>query len=135
MRRGCDVLAHCSQPPLYRWNALPLGRRGAGGEARYGYERRPIRTAVEEANAEGMVVVQIASHDGGVAIDAIAAVPGLDVVCVGPQDLSICLGVPCDFDHPSVVDTLRRVVAACAPTTSPSAWSSARQAPSAAGTG
>lgn len=93
----------------------PLGRRGAGGEARYGYERRPIGIAVEEANAEGMVIVQIESRDGVAAIDGIAAVPGLDVVCVGPQDLSISLGVPGDFDHPSFVDALRRIVAACAP--------------------
>ena len=91
----------------------PLGRRGAGGDARYGYDRRPVRAAVDEANAEGMVVVQVESREGVVNIDAIAGVPGLDVVCVGPQDLSISLGVHGDFEHPTFVEALRQVVVAC----------------------
>ncbi len=37
----------------------PVGRRGAGGDARYGYNRRPVKAAVDEANAETMVVVQV----------------------------------------------------------------------------
>jgi 2-keto-3-deoxy-L-rhamnonate aldolase RhmA len=92
----------------------PLGRRGAGGEARTGYQKLDAGTAVERANAETMVVVQIESLEGLRNLDGIAEVPGLDVVCVGPQDLSISMGVPGDFGHPDFVAALRTLVATCA---------------------
>ncbi len=92
----------------------PVGRRGAGGGARYGYNRRPVKAAVDEANAETMVVVQVESSEGVANLDAIASVPGVDVVCVGPQDLSISLGVYGDFGHPTFVQTMEQIVATCA---------------------
>jgi 2-keto-3-deoxy-L-rhamnonate aldolase RhmA len=44
--------------------------------------------------------------------DAIAAIDGADVLFVGPTDLSHSLGVPGQFDDPTYLDALRRVVAA-----------------------
>ena len=88
----------------------PLGRRGAGGEARYGYVRRDVRTAVEEANAETLVVIQIESQTGIDNLEEIASVPGLDVLLVGPQDLSISLGLHGQFTHPDFVAAVQRVV-------------------------
>jgi 4-hydroxy-2-oxoheptanedioate aldolase len=66
-----------------------------------------------EANAETMVVVQIESLEGVANIDAIASVPGLDVVCVGPQDLSISMDLHGEFGHPRFVETLQGIVEAC----------------------
>lgn len=91
----------------------PQGRRGAGGDARYGYVRRDVRTAVEEANAETMVVVQIESLVGVENLEGIASVQGLDVVCIGPQDLSISMNLHGDFGHPDFMETLRRIVEVC----------------------
>lgn len=91
----------------------PVGRRGAGGDARYGYVRRDVRTAVTDANAEGMVIVQIESLAGVDNLDAIASVPGLDVVCLGPQDLSISMDVHGEFGHPKFIETLHRIVDIC----------------------
>jgi 2-keto-3-deoxy-L-rhamnonate aldolase RhmA len=91
----------------------PLGRRGAGGRARYAYEPRGVGEAVEEANAETMVVVQVESPQAVANLEGIAAVPGLDVVCVGPQDLSINLGIPGQVDHPTFIATLQEIVATC----------------------
>ena len=91
----------------------PDGRRGAGGDARYGYVRRDVRTAVTEANAESMVIVQIESLAGVDQIEEIDAVPGLDVVCLGPQDLSISMDVHGEFGHPRFVETLQKIVEAC----------------------
>ena len=88
----------------------PLGRRGAGGDARNGYERRDAKTAVDEANAETMVVLQIETLLGVENLDGIASVPGVDVVCLGPLDLSIALGVPGQFAHPTFVDTVRQII-------------------------
>jgi 2-dehydro-3-deoxyglucarate aldolase/4-hydroxy-2-oxoheptanedioate aldolase len=89
----------------------PLGRRGAGGEGRNAYERMNAREAVETSNAESMVVVQVESRAGIAEIDEIANVPGLDVICVGPQDLSISLGVHGDFADPKFVEAIEQIVA------------------------
>jgi 4-hydroxy-2-oxoheptanedioate aldolase len=90
-----------------------VGRRGAGGDARYGYVRRDVRTAVTEANAETMVIVQIESLAGVENLEGIASVPGLDVVCLGPQDLSISMDVHGDFADPTFVETLQQIVNVC----------------------
>jgi 2-dehydro-3-deoxyglucarate aldolase/4-hydroxy-2-oxoheptanedioate aldolase len=40
-------------------------------------------------------------------------VPGLDIMMVGPADLSISLGVPGQFDHPLLVSTVDRLIEKC----------------------
>ena len=45
--------------------------------------------------------------------EAIAALPGADVLFVGPADLSHALGVPGRFDDPIYLDAVRTVVGAC----------------------
>lgn len=91
----------------------PLGRRGAGGDARIAYERRDPKTAIEEANAETMVVVQVETVAAVENLGGIAEVPGIDVVCVGPHDLSISLGMPGKYGDPVFIDTLERIVTTC----------------------
>ena len=94
----------------------PQGRRGAGGEARVLYEPATPAEAITRVGAETAVVVQVETVGAVARIDAIAAVPGVDVVCVGPQDLSISLGIPGQFDNPQFVEaishTIERTVAA-----------------------
>jgi len=91
----------------------PIGRRGAGGEGRNGYERLNARQSVETSNAESMVVVQIESREGIDNLERIASVPGLDVICVGPQDLSISLGVHGDFSAPVFIEAIEQIVDVC----------------------
>src|SRR5205807_1809876 len=43
-------------------------------------------------------------------LDEIAAVPGIDVLLIGPTDLSISLGVPGQMLHPTMQEAYRRVV-------------------------
>lgn len=59
-------------------------------------------------------IFQIESPAAIAEIDAIAAVPGADVLFVGPADLSHSLGVPGRFDDPIYLEAIGRVVAACA---------------------
>jgi 4-hydroxy-2-oxoheptanedioate aldolase len=91
----------------------PLGRRGAGGQARNAYMARDVRTAVEEGNALTMVIAQIESKEAVERIDEIASVPGLDVLCIGPQDLSISLGVHGAFEDPLFLEHVEKVIAGC----------------------
>lgn len=74
----------------------------------------PLRTVITQANATGStVLVMIESRLAIANVAAIAAVPGLDVLLVGANDLSIELGVPGDFRSEVFRDALRDVSAAC----------------------
>ena len=73
-----------------------------------------VKDAVDFLNDETLVIVQIESQAGLDAIEEIASVPHLDVVLIGPQDLSISLGLHGEFTHPDFVEALRKVVTACA---------------------
>ncbi|MEO8410172.1 MAG: aldolase/citrate lyase family protein, partial [Propionivibrio sp.] len=44
--------------------------------------------------------------------DAIAAVEGLDMVLIGPFDLSASLGYPAEFDRPEHQEMMTRTIAA-----------------------
>jgi 2-keto-3-deoxy-L-rhamnonate aldolase RhmA len=69
--------------------------------------------AIAEANAETMVIVMVESTRGLENLDEIASVPGLDVVHIGPQDLSISLGIPWQMDHPRLQEAITHVVTTC----------------------
>ena len=47
-------------------------------------------------------------------MEAIAAVPGVDVLWIGHFDLTNSMGIPGAFDHPDYVAAVARIVAACA---------------------
>lgn len=58
-------------------------------------------------------IVQVEAPGTVADADAIAALDGVDVLFVGPADLSHTLGVPGRFDDPTYLDALRTVVDAC----------------------
>lgn len=60
-----------------------------------------------------LTVVQIETREAVENADAIAAVDGVDVLFVGPLDLSFNLGCPKQFDHPDLRAATDRVIAAC----------------------
>lgn len=91
----------------------PAGRRGAGGDGRNGYERRGVREAVDESNAETLVVLQIESAKGLQNVDEIASVTGVDALLIGPNDLSISLGIPGEYERPEFTEAVQRVMDAC----------------------
>jgi 2-keto-3-deoxy-L-rhamnonate aldolase RhmA len=68
---------------------------------------------MREANAETAVIVMIETRRALENLDAIAAVPGVDVLWIGHYDLAASLGISGQFDHPDFREALRRVVEAC----------------------
>jgi 2-keto-3-deoxy-L-rhamnonate aldolase RhmA len=68
--------------------------------------------ALDRADEEILVVVQIESAAAVAAVDEIAAVDGVDVLFIGPRDLSHDLGVPGDTSAPAFVEALDTVLAA-----------------------
>jgi 2-keto-3-deoxy-L-rhamnonate aldolase RhmA len=69
---------------------------------------------LNEANDKSLVVVQVETPTAVAQADEMAAVPGVDVLFVGPMDLSVNLGHPGDFSRPGFVQFLKEVVNACA---------------------
>jgi 4-hydroxy-2-oxoheptanedioate aldolase len=93
----------------------PLGKRGYDGvhaDARYG--RMTPADYMADANRETFLVVQIEEPEVVQHIDAIAALPGVDVVFVGPGDLTLGLGKFGETSAPDVIAIIERVAAACA---------------------
>lgn len=91
----------------------PAGRRGAAfGFAHDHYAPGSPADKIAAANARNIVIAQIETERGLAEVDAIAAVPGIDVLWVGHFDLTNFLGIPGEFEHPAFLDALKRIVAA-----------------------
>ena len=65
--------------------------------------------ALARAGAEVLGVVQVESAAAVEQVDQIAAIDGVDVLFVGPQDLSHNLGVPFQLRSPTYLAALERV--------------------------
>jgi 4-hydroxy-2-oxoheptanedioate aldolase len=91
----------------------PLGDRGldgAGFDADFLVGAPADYTA--QANRETFLVVQIETPQGLDNVDAIAAVPGVDVLFLGPGDLSLRLGCTPAVADPQIMDAQRRLAGA-----------------------
>lgn len=92
----------------------PQGRRGAAfGVAHDDYAGGDIVEKMRSANDEVVLIAQIETAAGIENVDAIADVPGIDVLWIGHFDLSNSLGVPGQFTHPTYTAAVERVLAAC----------------------
>jgi 2-dehydro-3-deoxyglucarate aldolase/4-hydroxy-2-oxoheptanedioate aldolase len=94
----------------------PDGRRGAAfGVAHDDYGLEP-GTAIEKmarANREVLIIAQIETAPGVENVEAIAAVPGIDILWIGHNDLTNSMGIPGQFTHPDYIAAVERVLAAC----------------------
>lgn len=90
----------------------PRGTRGLG-TARANQYGMGLAGQLERAREQVVVVVQAETVDAVRNIEAIARVPDLDAVFVGPFDLSASLGRPGEVQHPEVLAAIDRVAVAC----------------------
>jgi 4-hydroxy-2-oxoheptanedioate aldolase len=89
----------------------PHGDRGVATynrACRWGMDRRTLT----EPDQETLGVIQIETLEALESVEDIAAQDGVDVVFVGPLDLSYALGVPLQLDSNAFQEALQRVVAA-----------------------
>lgn len=88
----------------------PMGMRGMDGiEPAADYGLAPMAEYMVHANQETFIAVQIEDAEAVRNVDDIAAVEGIDILFVGPADLSQSLGVPLQFDHQLMRDAIDRV--------------------------
>lgn len=90
----------------------PQGARGVGLSRAHGYGTN-FKEYLKLANDEVAVIVQAENVRAVENIEAIAGVPGVDAVFVGPYDLSASLGKMGQVDDPVVTGAIARVTEAC----------------------
>jgi 4-hydroxy-2-oxoheptanedioate aldolase len=89
----------------------PVGRRGLAPIVRHQLQSDPAG-GVQAREAETTIVVQLEAAEALPEASAVASLPGVDVVFVGPYDLSQSVGRPGELDHPDVVAAGERLAAA-----------------------
>ena len=92
----------------------PQGKRGAAfGFAHDDYLGGDVPGKMAALHARTMLIAQIETDEGLRNVDAIASVPGIDVLWIGQFDLTNFMGIPGEFGHRDYLAAVDRVVAAC----------------------
>lgn len=92
----------------------PMGDRGlCGGGRDAGYWVGKPVDYVRLANEQTFLVVQIETPQALEYVDAIAAVPGVDVLFLGPGDMSLRLGCTGAVKDPLMIEVQQKIAAAC----------------------
>jgi len=92
----------------------PTGRRSvAGGYPMFHFSAKPLSDVTSHLNHETLVAIMIETEEGLENVEKIAAVPGIDVIHVGTNDLLTNMGLTGEFDHPKIKAAQLRVIDAC----------------------
>ena len=92
----------------------PAGRRGSAlGRGHTEFKGGDVVQMMADSNRETFVIVQIETREALDHLEEILAVPGVDAALVGPNDLSIALGVAGKLRDPLLVAAIEQVMAAC----------------------
>ncbi len=99
-----------------RWAKFwPRGERGLNGgnrDGRFGLMSLPEYMAA--ANAATFIGIQIETAGALASVAEIAAIPDVDLLFIGPSDLSQVLGVPGDFENPRCLEAIETIARTCA---------------------
>jgi 4-hydroxy-2-oxoheptanedioate aldolase len=90
--------------------ALPLGHRAMdGGNIDGAFCQLPLPDYINYINHEKLIILQIESPEGLAAVEEIAAVPGYDMLLLGPGDFSHRIGKLGQVYCPEVLEARERV--------------------------
>jgi len=100
------LVAQCRYPPA--------GHRSVTGALpQLDFAAHSVADTVEAVNAATLLVIMLETPTAIANADAIAAVPGVDAVLIGTNDLCMEMGIPGQISHPDVADAYRTMIAAC----------------------
>lgn len=91
----------------------PDGIRGMGSPRAGDYGDIDLKTYIREANEETLVVLQCESSEGLDQIEAVAQIPHVDVIFLGPYDMSQSLGMPGEIDSDRIGAIRQKVLQVC----------------------
>jgi 4-hydroxy-2-oxoheptanedioate aldolase len=88
----------------------PRGQRGLAGSRQGGWgNSEALADFTVRANRETMVIIHIETADAAAAVEEYAVIDDVDVLFIGPTDLSHSLGHPANPGHPQVQEVMQRV--------------------------
>lgn len=87
-----------------------LGRRAREGG---GLVNRETEEYLAGFNANSVVIIGIESVPAVENLEAILAAGDIDAIFIGPHDMTVSLGIPEQYDHPKMQETVRRVYRIC----------------------
>lgn len=102
-----EFVSWCKFAPHGKRGLNPLGYDG-------GFGSLPMAEFTAKANRDTFVAIQIETALAAEEAEEIAAIDGVDLLFVGPSDLSQALGVIGDFTHERCIEAVDRIAAACA---------------------
>ena len=81
----------------------PLGERSVGGAGPLqGYRQTPLSEVNKQGNAATSLIAMLETPEGIANADAIAALPGIDVLLIGSNDLCTAMGIPGELKNPKL---------------------------------
>jgi len=89
----------------------PIGERGVCRFVRAAkYSATPREQFFSSSNENTIIIVQLEGASGIEKLDEILAVKGIDILFIGPYDLSQSFGLPGQISHPTVVTAMKNIV-------------------------
>jgi 4-hydroxy-2-oxoheptanedioate aldolase len=101
-----ECVAACKWLPLKGDIALRVVQEGR-------FPSAETRQHLEERNKNNVLVIGIESTPAMERLDDLLSVPGVDAAFVGPNDLSIQLGVPANYHHPKYIEAVKHIHDTC----------------------
>ncbi len=101
-----------AQKAVHAMRFPPQGVRGVAKFNRAAGFGREFETYFREANSRLLTVVQIETLEAVKNVQDIANIDGVDVLFVGPLDLSVSMGIPEQVDHPDFRAAIKQVISA-----------------------
>jgi len=99
---------------MVQWCKYPFeGVRSSSGVRGDWGEYANYRDYLDAVNQQLLIIPMIETIEAMENIDDIVSVPGIDVLLVGPSDLSINLDVTLDYPNPKYQSALDTIAAAC----------------------
>ncbi len=93
---------------------MPIGDRGFGtGLAHTNFKGGKHSDVMEEANNKIISIAQIETKEAVDNADKLASIEGIDALLIGPNDLSLSLGIPGDLMNPIELEAIKTVANAC----------------------
>ncbi len=92
----------------------PIGHRSIGGTGpHYALRSLKVGDAAKAMNDANLTIVMLETPKAIENVEAIAAVPGVDVLLIGSNDLCAEMGIPGEFTHERLEDAYGKMIAAC----------------------
>jgi 2-keto-3-deoxy-L-rhamnonate aldolase RhmA len=92
----------------------PLGERSVGGAGPLqGYRQTSLAEVNKQGNAATSLIAMLETPEGIANANAIAALPGIDVLLIGSNDLCTAMGIPGELKSPKLRAAYEATAKAC----------------------